>query len=42
MTLDLGTLDLGTLLLITAIVCISLGGGWLLALIRRRSRPQSF
>jgi hypothetical protein len=41
--LDLGSLDLGTLLLIAAIVCISLGGGWLLALVRgRRTRPQSF
>ena len=43
MTLDLGTLDLGTLMLISAIACIALGGGWLLALTRgRKARRASF
>lgn len=34
-------LDLGTLLLIAAIVCIALGGGWLLALVRGRKAPRT-
>ena len=29
------TLDLGTLMLISGIACISIGGGWLISLVRR-------
>jgi hypothetical protein len=35
------TLDHGTLLLISAIVCVALGGGWLVALVRGRKARRT-
>jgi hypothetical protein len=34
-------LDLGALMLLAAIVCIAIGGGWLLALVRGRKGRRS-
>ena len=41
MTLDFGTLDFGTLMLISAIVCPALGGGWLLGVTRGRKARRA-